>query len=84
MAELRSSPERLGRERNVFAVCAVCCLAALGLGVPRALKMHRERKQVDSQLVDLQSAIVRHQERTREIQRRIVETQEEIGKRRAP
>jgi hypothetical protein len=84
MQNLSSEGEKirsLRRQRNLYAILAVVSIAAIGFAVPRKLASYRELKSVNDRLVKLQAAIVANQDSTREVQRQILEVQQDITKR---
>ncbi len=70
---------RLRKQRNVFATGAILALLiSIGGSLPRFLKNHNEQKQLNEDLISLQSVIVTDQQATRETQAAILKAQQEI------
>lgn len=69
----------LRTQRNFAAAAAILfVIISLGAVLPRFLKSQRELKTANQEVVDLQSYIVVTQQRTRETETEILQTQKEI------
>ncbi len=72
---------RLKRERNAFAVLAICCVASIGFAVPRKVSSYRELERANDRLIELQQAVVANQQRTRDMEAETLKVQREISER---
>lgn len=69
---------RFRRQRNLFAAVAVCSLALGALAVPRKIARHRELRALNDRIVALQRSIVIDQLTIREVEKQILDVQQQI------
>jgi hypothetical protein len=70
----------LRRQRNLFAVIAICAVASIALAVPRKLSNYRELREVDARLIWLQAEIVGTRQDIQGVEDKILAVQQAIRK----
>ncbi len=69
----------LRRQRNLLAVAAILMIViSMGVSLPRVLDRRNKLKALNEELIGLQNSIVSVQQRTREVQAEIIQTQNEV------